>query len=199
MKSVVIAALALVLGASTVARADQVIVLNSEEASYSVLSRGQRTETAAPAARPRTASPHADARRQGSADRLDRDQRAGRARHQDRRAQAHASRASSIAYQLGFSPDGKWFVTASYRLDHVDIYRYDGTTFTLANRTFIGRHAEPSRVRHRFEDGVRQPAAALPRGRLRPRDAGHQVERRSRQGAGRAWSCCRTTSGSWWR
>lgn len=25
-------------------------------------------------------------------------------------------------YQLGFSPDGKWFVTAAYRMNHVDIY-----------------------------------------------------------------------------
>ena len=40
MKIAVIAALALGLGASAVARADQVIVLNSEEASYSILSRG---------------------------------------------------------------------------------------------------------------------------------------------------------------
>ena len=46
------------------------------------------------------------------------------------------SAASSIAYQLGFSPDGKWFVTAAYRLDHVDIYRYDGN-FKLAGRIFI--------------------------------------------------------------
>jgi YVTN family beta-propeller protein len=39
-------------------------------------------------------------------------------------------------YQLGFSPDGKWFVAAAYRLDHVDIYRYDGN-FRLAGRMFI--------------------------------------------------------------
>ena len=26
-------------------------------------------------------------------------------------------------YQLGFSPDGKWFVTVANRLDHIDIYR----------------------------------------------------------------------------
>jgi len=39
-------------------------------------------------------------------------------------------------YQLGFSPDGKWFVTAAYRLDHVDIYRYDGN-FKMAGRVFI--------------------------------------------------------------
>jgi len=39
-------------------------------------------------------------------------------------------------YQLGFSPDGKWLVTAAYRLDHVDIYRYDGN-LKLAGRLFI--------------------------------------------------------------
>ena len=44
MKKAVIAALALGLGASAVAHADQVIVLNSEEASYSILSRTSRTE-----------------------------------------------------------------------------------------------------------------------------------------------------------
>ena len=46
MKTAVIAAFALVLGAASVARADQVIILNSEEASYSVLSRGLRAEIA---------------------------------------------------------------------------------------------------------------------------------------------------------
>src|SRR5689334_593927 len=25
-------------------------------------------------------------------------------------------------YQLGFSPDGKWFVTAAHRMNHVDVY-----------------------------------------------------------------------------
>ena len=38
-------------------------------------------------------------------------------------------------YQLGFSPDGKWFVTTAYRLDHVDIYKADG--FKLVSRVFI--------------------------------------------------------------
>ena len=66
MKKAVIAALALVLGASAVARADQVIVLNSEEASYSILSRGLRMEIQR---LPLGREPHhliADARRQGS-------------------------------------------------------------------------------------------------------------------------------------
>ncbi|MGN6653211.1 YVTN family beta-propeller repeat protein [Trinickia sp.] len=39
-------------------------------------------------------------------------------------------------YQLGFSPDGKWFVTTGLRLDRLDIYSYDSKTETptLVNR-----------------------------------------------------------------
>ena len=37
-------------------------------------------------------------------------------------------------YHLRFSPDMKWFVTAANRLNHVDIYRWDGTAPTLARR-----------------------------------------------------------------
>ena len=37
-------------------------------------------------------------------------------------------------YQLGFSFDRKWFVTNGLRLDRVDIYHYDGKNFSLAKR-----------------------------------------------------------------
>ncbi|WP_246795432.1 beta-propeller fold lactonase family protein [Burkholderia perseverans] len=37
-------------------------------------------------------------------------------------------------YQLGFSPDRKWFVAAGLRLDRVDIYSYDGHNVKLARR-----------------------------------------------------------------
>lgn len=37
-------------------------------------------------------------------------------------------------YQLRFSPDMKWFVTVANRLNHVDIYRWDGKELTLAKR-----------------------------------------------------------------
>lgn len=37
-------------------------------------------------------------------------------------------------YQIGFSPDQKWFVSNSLRLDRVDLYRYDGANLTLAKR-----------------------------------------------------------------
>ncbi len=40
-------------------------------------------------------------------------------------------------YQLGFSPDTRWFVTAALRLDRVDIYRYEGGDLKLAKRLSI--------------------------------------------------------------
>src|ERR1700678_4083688 len=37
-------------------------------------------------------------------------------------------------YQVGFSPDKKWVVTTGLRLDRLDIYRYDGRDITLVKR-----------------------------------------------------------------
>lgn len=42
-------------------------------------------------------------------------------------------------YQLRFSPDMKWFVTAANRLNHVDIYRWDGKDMQLAARIPTGK------------------------------------------------------------
>ena len=42
-------------------------------------------------------------------------------------------------YHLRFSPDMKWFVTAANRLNHVDIYRWDGSNLTLAKRIPTGK------------------------------------------------------------
>ncbi len=136
MKNAVIAALALVLGAN-VARADQVIVLNSEEASYSVLSRGQRTELQR---MPLGREPHHLVQTPDGKEVLIASTVTNELVSLDARTGERKRTIPGIvdAYQLGFSPDGKWFVTASYRLDHVDIYRYDGTNLTLANRTFTG-------------------------------------------------------------
>ncbi len=47
-------------------------------------------------------------------------------------------------YQLRFSSDMKWFVTAANRLNHVDIYRWDGSNLTLAKRIPTGK--TPSHV-----------------------------------------------------
>lgn len=42
-------------------------------------------------------------------------------------------------YQLRFSPDMKWFVTAGNRLHHVDLYRWDAGTLTLVKRIPTGK------------------------------------------------------------
>ena len=42
-------------------------------------------------------------------------------------------------YQLRFSPDMKWFVTAANRLNHIDIYRWDGKDITLVKRVATGK------------------------------------------------------------
>lgn len=42
-------------------------------------------------------------------------------------------------YHLRFSPDMKWFVTAANRLNHIDIYRWDGTNITLVKRVATGK------------------------------------------------------------
>lgn len=42
-------------------------------------------------------------------------------------------------YHLRFSPDMRWLVTAANRLNHVDIYRWDGHTPVLAKRIATGK------------------------------------------------------------
>ncbi|RZI41307.1 YncE family protein [Herbaspirillum sp. HC18] len=42
-------------------------------------------------------------------------------------------------YQFGFSPDQKWFVSNALRLDHVDIYSYSGKEMKLAKRLPLGK------------------------------------------------------------
>jgi DNA-binding beta-propeller fold protein YncE len=42
-------------------------------------------------------------------------------------------------YQLRFSPDMKWFVTVGNRLNHVDIYRWDGENLSLVKRIASGK------------------------------------------------------------
>jgi YVTN family beta-propeller protein len=48
-------------------------------------------------------------------------------------------RGISDPYHLRFSPDMKWFVTAANRLNHIDIYHWDGTNMTLAKRIATGK------------------------------------------------------------
>ena len=134
MNRLMIAAAALVLGAGTAARADSVIVLNSEEASFSILSRSGRVEMQRlPVGREPhhlIATPDGKEVLVGSTatnELLVLDAKTGERRR--------VVRDVIDPYHLGFSPNGKWFVTAAYRLDHVDIFHADG--FKLAGRIFI--------------------------------------------------------------
>ncbi len=51
----------------------------------------------------------------------------------------HTVRGIVDPYQLRFSPDMKWFVTAANRLNHVDIYRWDGSALSLVKRVPTGK------------------------------------------------------------
>lgn len=42
-------------------------------------------------------------------------------------------------YQLRFSPDMKWFVTAANRLNHIDVYHWNGQEVALAKRVATGK------------------------------------------------------------
>src|SRR5215475_166151 len=134
MKRLAIAGLALALGASGAAHADSVLVLNSEDASYSILSRSQRVELQR---HPVGREPHhlmltPDGKEVLVGSTATNELLVLDAKTGERRG---VQRNIVDPYQLGFSPDGKWFVTVAYRLDHVDIYQADG--FKLAGRIFI--------------------------------------------------------------
>jgi DNA-binding beta-propeller fold protein YncE len=120
------------LGAA--ARAESVIVLNSEEASYSIVDRATRTEISR---LPLGREPHhliatPDGKEVLLASTVTNDLVVLDTKNG---APLRVVRDVVDPYQLGYSPDGKWFVTAAYRLDHIDIYRADG--FKLASRIFM--------------------------------------------------------------
>jgi len=47
-------------------------------------------------------------------------------------------------YQIGFSPDNRWFVSVCLRLDRVDLYRYEGGSLVPGRRVPLGK--APSHV-----------------------------------------------------
>ncbi len=130
-----VAALALGLaGASAGAHAESVIVLNSEDASYSIVSRSGRSEIGR---LPLGREPHHYAVTPDGKEMLIASTVTNELVALDTTTGEKKRVIRDIVdpYQLGFSPDGKWFVTTAYRLDHVDIYKADG--FKLASRIFI--------------------------------------------------------------
>ncbi|MBS0521781.1 MAG: PQQ-binding-like beta-propeller repeat protein, partial [Proteobacteria bacterium] len=116
------------------ARAESIIVLNSEDPSYSIIDRATRTELMRV---PLGREPHhliltPDGKEVLLASTFTNELVALDTKTLERR---YVVRDIIDPYQLGFSPDGKWFVTAANRLDHVDIYRTDG--YKLAGRIFL--------------------------------------------------------------
>ena len=134
MSKLAAAVLALGVGAGTVAHGESVVVLNSEDRSFSVLDCASRTELQR---LPIGREPHhliltPDGKEVLLASTMTNELVVLDARTLERR---RIVKDIIDPYQLGFSPDGKWFVTAANRLDHIDIYHADG--FKLAGRIFI--------------------------------------------------------------
>ncbi len=134
MHKLAVAALALGMGVSASAHAQSVLVLNSEDASYSIVSRAGRTEVVR---LPLGREPHHYALTPDGKEVLIASTVTNELVELDSTTAEKKGVIRHIVdpYQLGFSPDGKWFVTTAYRLDHVDIYHADG--FKLASRIFI--------------------------------------------------------------
>jgi DNA-binding beta-propeller fold protein YncE len=133
MKKLAIAATTLVLALGT-AHAESVLVLNSEDASYSILSRSARMEVARlPVGR----EPHHLMQSPDGKDLLIASTATNELLVLDAKTGEKKRVVRDVVdpYQLGFSPDGKWFVTVAYQFDHVDIFHADG--FKLAGRIFL--------------------------------------------------------------
>ncbi|MDG0023946.1 beta-propeller fold lactonase family protein [Trinickia sp. Y13] len=112
------------------ARANNVIVLNSGEATLSLID--EATQQVLAAKTPTGKEPHhlmatPDGRSLIVADSVSND-----LMFVDPKTGKVQKRLENIEdpYQLGFSPDRKWFVTTGLRLDRLDIYAYDEKTAT---------------------------------------------------------------------
>ena len=132
MKKIFFAALVLAVPPIS-AHAESVVVLNSEDASYSIVDRASRAEIGRlPLGRePHHVAVTPDGTQVLVASTVTNDLVALDVATGEQRRVVHDI---VDPYQLGFSSDGKWFVTIAYRLDHIDIYRADG--FQLARRIF---------------------------------------------------------------
>src|SRR5260221_8143815 len=133
MKKLAIAAMTFALAVGT-AHADSVLVLNSEEASYSILSRAGRIELSRlPVGRePHHLIPTPDGKEvivasTATNELLVLDAKTGEKRR--------VGRDIIDPYHLGFSPNGKWFVTGAYPLHHLHILHSHG--FPPAGRVLL--------------------------------------------------------------
>jgi YVTN family beta-propeller protein len=138
MKGFNLALAALILAAAPLARANVVIVLNSRDASVSVLDRatGKTLRTQDVGKEPHHLYPTPDSKQVIVANAQSDD-----LVFLDPMTGVETRRIKNIAdpYHLGYSPDQKWFVVNSLRLNRVDIYTPEGTGFKLVKRVPTGR------------------------------------------------------------
>jgi YVTN family beta-propeller protein len=120
---------------SPVARADNVIVLNSAEATLSLI---DETTHQVIGKIPAGKEPHHLMATPDNKSLIVANSVSNNLMFVDPKSGKVQSRLEGIEdpYQLGFSPDAKWFVTTGLRLDRLDIYRYDSRTngITLVKR-----------------------------------------------------------------
>ena len=128
-----VACAGLLLGAAVAARADIVFVLNSRDATVSLvdLANGKELRRVPVGKEPHHLYPTPDGRSVIVGNAISNelhffDPATGDVQRR--------MRGIDDPYQLGFSPDRRWFVTAALRLNRVDIYRVDGDAFTLVKR-----------------------------------------------------------------
>jgi DNA-binding beta-propeller fold protein YncE len=134
MNRFAIGALVVGLGWSLAAQAESVLVLNSEDTSYSIIDRATRTELGrAPLGRePHHVAVTPDGKEVLLASTVTNDLVALDIKTGEQRRIVHDI---VDPYQLAYSPDGKWFVTVANRLDHIDVYR--AADFKLVSRFFV--------------------------------------------------------------
>ncbi|MGG1946988.1 beta-propeller fold lactonase family protein [Trinickia sp. NRRL B-1857] len=115
---------------SPAAHASDVVVLNSGEATLSLID--QATQQMVPGKIPTGKEPHHLMLAPGGHSLIVADSVSNDLMFVDPKTGKVQKRLENIEdpYQLGFSPDGKWFVTTGLRLDRLDIYSYDSKTET---------------------------------------------------------------------
>ena len=83
-------------------------------------------------------------------------------------------------YQLRFSPDMKWFVTAANRLNHIDIYKWDGKDITLVKRVATGKTPSHLWIDSKSNHDLFHHAGQRRADSDRPRQPGRQMAHQDR-------------------
>ena len=123
----------LALGAAAASQANVVVVLNSRDATVSLLDQNTYQETASFAV---GKEPHHLMATPDNKSLIVASAVSNELIFLDPRSGTIQRRVPDIIdpYQIGFSPDNKWFVSNALRLDRVDLYSYNGQDLKLHKR-----------------------------------------------------------------